>query len=253
MSRTEPAGPRDDGGSSGARSDVRSAPRPSSPPENGPRRGAGVNQLDRVKQEYTQAAREILRRSMRGVAKTKLTPDMLTLAGVALCLAGAVLVGFEARNEFVFFWLGGALFVVGSILDILDGALARAASKGTVFGAFLDSTFDRVGEAAMLAVIGLSFMRDSNEVALMAAFAAVIGSFLVSYTRARAEALGLRGDVGFGSRVERVVLIAVGLFFAPWGWLQWPIYVLAALAWLTVAQRILFVRRQLRELADPAA
>jgi phosphatidylglycerophosphate synthase len=213
---------------------------------------ASVNQLDRVKQEYTQAAREILGRSMRGVARTKLTPDMLTLVGVALCLAGAVLVGFETRNEYLFFWLGGVLFVIGSIADILDGALARAAGKGTVFGAFLDSTFDRVGEAAILAAIGLSFMHDSNEVALMAAFAAVIGSFLVSYTRARADALGLRGDVGFGSRVERVVLIGIGLFVAPWGWLQWPIYVLAALAWITVAQRILFVRRQLRELAENA-
>ena len=87
----------------------------------------------------------------------------------------------------------------------------------------------------MLAAIGLAFMRDGNEVALMAAFAAVIGSFLVSYTRAKAEAIGLRGDVGFGSRVERVVLISIGLGLAPWGLLQWPIYVLAAIAWLTVA------------------
>jgi phosphatidylinositol phosphate synthase len=212
--------------------------------------GPRVNQLDRVKQEYTQAARTILQRSMRGVARTKLTPDMLTLAGVALCLAGAVLVGFAARNEYFFFWLGGLLFVVGSIADILDGALARAAGKGTVFGAFLDSTFDRLGEAAMLTAIGLTFMHAGNEVALVAAFAAVIGSFLVSYTRAKAEALGLRGDVGFGSRVERVVLIAVGLFVAPWGWLQWPIYALAAMAWLTVVQRMLFVRKQLRELAE---
>lgn len=212
-----------------------------------------VNQLDRVKQEYMQVAREILARSMRGVAKTKLTPDMLTVAGVALGLAGAVLIGFEQRNEKLFFWLGGILFVAGSVADILDGALARAASKGTVFGAFLDSTFDRLGEAAVLTAIGLSFMRDGNEVALAAAFAAVIGSFLVSYTRAKAEALGLRGDVGFGSRVERVVIISVGLFFAPWGWLQWPIYALAAMAWLTVVQRMLFVRRQLRELAEQAS
>ena len=211
---------------------------------------ARVSQLDRVKQEYTAAAREILARSMRGVARTKLTPDMLTLAGVSLCLAGAVLVGFEERNEKLFFWVGGALFVVGSIVDILDGALARAAGKGTVFGAFLDSTFDRLGEAAMLAAIGLVFMRDGNEVALVATFAAVTGSFLVSYTRAKAESLGLRGDVGFGSRVERVVLISVGLGLAPWGLLQWPIYVLAAMAWLTVIQRMLFVRRQLRELAE---
>jgi CDP-diacylglycerol--glycerol-3-phosphate 3-phosphatidyltransferase len=212
--------------------------------------GPRVNQLDRVKQEYTQAARTILQRSMRGVARTKLTPDMLTLAGVALCLGGAVLVGFAAHNEYLFFWLGGFLFVVGSVADILDGALARAAGKGTVFGAFLDSTFDRLGEAAMLTAIGLTFMHTGNEVALVAAFAAVIGSFLVSYTRAKAEALGLRGDVGFGSRVERVVLIAIGLFVAPWGWLQWPIYLLAAMAWLTVAQRMLFVRKQLRELAE---
>jgi phosphatidylinositol phosphate synthase len=208
-----------------------------------------VSQLDRVKQEYTAAAREILRRSMHGVAKTKLTPDMLTIAGLALCIAGAVLVGFEDRNEYLFFWLGGVLFVVGSIADILDGALARAASKGTVFGAFLDSTFDRLGEAAMLTAIGLAFMRESNEIALVAAFAAVIGSFLVSYTRAKAEALGLRGDIGFGSRLERVVIISVGLGVAPWGWLQWPIYLLAAMAWVTVVQRMLFVRKQLRELA----
>ena len=188
---------------------------------------------------------------MKGVAKTKLTPDMLTMAGVTLCLVGAVLVGFEERNPKLFFWLGGILFIVGSVADILDGALARAASKGTVFGAFLDSTFDRLGEAAMLAAIGLVFAREGNDIALVASFAAVIGSFLVSYTRAKAEALGLRGDVGFGSRVERVVLISIGLGLAPWGWLQWPIYVLAAMAWLTVMQRILFVRRQLRETRAP--
>ena len=211
--------------------------------------GPRVSELDRVKQEYTQAARTILQRSMKGVAKTKLTPDMLTITGVSLCLAGALLVGFEQHNEKAFFWVGGFLFVVGSVADILDGALARAASKGTVFGAFLDSTFDRLGEAAILATIGLSFMHDGNEGALLATFAAVIGSFLVSYTRAKAEALGLRGDVGFGSRVERVVLISIGLGLAPWGWLQWPVYLLAAMTWLTVIQRILFVRRQLRELA----
>ena len=217
-----------------------------------PAEGPRVSELDRVKQEYTQAARQILQRSMKGVAKTKLTPDMLTMAGVTLCLVGAVLVGFEERNPKLYFWLGGILFIVGSVADILDGALARAASKGTVFGAFLDSTFDRLGEAAMLAAIGLVFAREGNDIALVAAFAAVIGSFLVSYTRAKAEALGLRGDVGFGSRVERVVLISVGLGLAPWGWLQWPIYLLAAMAWLTVIQRILFVRRQLRELAGLA-
>jgi CDP-diacylglycerol--glycerol-3-phosphate 3-phosphatidyltransferase len=104
----------------------------------------------------------------------------------------------------------------------------------------------------MLTAIGLVFMRDSNEIALVATFLAVIGSLLVSYTRAKAEMLGLRGDVGFGSRLERVVIVAVALGIAPWGWLQWPIYLLALMAWVTVVQRMLFVRRQLRELAEPA-
>jgi CDP-diacylglycerol---glycerol-3-phosphate 3-phosphatidyltransferase len=82
-------------------------------------------------------------------------------------------------------------------------------------------------------------------VALAATVAAIAGSFLVSYTRAKAEGLGLRGDVGLGSRAERVVVITAGLVLAPWGVLQWAIYLLAVTAWLTVVQRILHVRKQL--------
>jgi CDP-diacylglycerol--glycerol-3-phosphate 3-phosphatidyltransferase len=97
----------------------------------------------------------------------------------------------------------------------------------------------------MLAAIALVFARHGNDWAVVLAVAAVVGSFLVSYTRARAEALGLKGDVGLGSRAERVVLITAGLVFAPWGGLPWAIVVLAATAWLTVIQRILYVRKQL--------
>jgi CDP-diacylglycerol--glycerol-3-phosphate 3-phosphatidyltransferase len=97
----------------------------------------------------------------------------------------------------------------------------------------------------MLGSIALVFARHGNTVALAAAIAGIAGSLLVSYTRARAEALGLRGDVGLGSRAERVVVITGGLVFAPWGGLQWAIYVLAATAWITVVQRILHVRKQL--------
>src|SRR5262245_50629100 len=171
---------------------------------------------------------------------------MLTAAGVTLCAVAAVLVYFEYRNEILFYYLGGSIFVIGSILDILDGALARAGGKGTPFGAFLDSTTDRISEAFVLGAIALVFMRDGHEFALAADFAAVVGSFLVSYTRARAEALGLKGDVGIGSRAERVVVISTGLILAPWGVLPWAIYVLAATAWFTVGQRVLSVRAQLR-------
>ena len=143
------------------------------------------------------------------------------------------------------YWLAAGIFVVGSLLDILDGALARVGGKATPFGAFIDSTTDRVGEGAMLAAIALVFSRHGKDWAVVVAVAAVVGSFLVSYTRARAEALGLKGDVGLGSRAERVVLITAGLVFAPWGGLPWAIVVLAATAWLTVVQRVLHVRKQL--------
>ncbi len=99
----------------------------------------------------------------------------------------------------------------------------------------------------MLGAIALVFSRDGNDVALAFAFAAVAGSFLVSYTRARAEALGLKGDVGIGSRAERVAVIVTGLVLAPWGVLPWAIYLLTATAWITVVQRVLAVRSQLRQ------
>ncbi|MGZ4315545.1 MAG: CDP-alcohol phosphatidyltransferase family protein [Gaiellaceae bacterium] len=203
--------------------------------------------LQRVKQGYTTGARTLASRSIVGLARTRVTPNALTTAGVSLCLAAAVIVYFESHDKLLFYWVGALVFVVGSILDILDGALARAGGKTTPFGSFLDSTTDRVGEGAMLGAIALIFARHGNEVALGATIAAIAGSFLVSYTRAKAEALGLRGDVGFGSRAERVVAITAGLVLAPWGVLQWAIYLLTATAWLTVLQRILFVRKQLSE------
>jgi CDP-diacylglycerol--glycerol-3-phosphate 3-phosphatidyltransferase len=203
--------------------------------------------LARLKDGYTTGARGLAARAVGGLARTRLTPNQLTAAGVSLCLASSVLVYFEYRDDLLFFWLGAVLFVVGSLLDILDGALARAGGKATPLGAFVDSTTDRMGEAAMLGAIGLVFMRHGHEFALGATFAAVAGSFLVSYTRARAEALGLRGDVGLSSRAERVVIVTAGLVLAPWGVLPWAIYVLGASAWITVLQRILFVRKQLRE------
>ena len=199
-----------------------------------------------LKERYTVGARALATQSMGGLARSRVTPNALTASGVLLCAAASALVYFEYRGEILYFWLGAVVFVIGSILDILDGALARLSGKGTPFGAFLDSTTDRVSEGFMLGAIALVFHRHGNQVALAFAFAAVAGSFLVSYTRARAEALGLKGDVGIGSRAERVVVITTGLVFAPWGALQWAIYVLAATAWFTVGQRVWSVRAQLR-------
>jgi CDP-diacylglycerol--glycerol-3-phosphate 3-phosphatidyltransferase len=203
--------------------------------------------LGRVKAGYTTGVRRIAARSMSRLARSRVTPNTLTAGGVLLCTAGAIVVYFEDRNELAAFWIGAALFIVGSILDILDGALARTSGKATPFGAFVDSMTDRVSEGVMLAAIALVFMREGNQVALAFTFAAAVGSFLVSYARAKAEILGLRGDVGLGSRAERVVVISAGLILAPWGALQWAIYLLAVTAWLTVIQRLLHVRRQLED------
>jgi CDP-diacylglycerol--glycerol-3-phosphate 3-phosphatidyltransferase len=206
---------------------------------------APTPRLTRVKKGYTAGARSLASRTVASLARTRVTPNALTAAGVTLCLAAAVIVPFENRDKLLYYWLGAAVFVVGSVLDILDGALARAGGKSTVFGAFLDSTTDRVGEGAMLTAIALVFARAGNDIAVVFTIAAVAGSFLVSYVRAKAETLGLRGDVGLGSRAERVVVITAGLVLAPWGALQWAIYLLTATAWLTVLQRILHVRKQL--------
>jgi CDP-diacylglycerol---glycerol-3-phosphate 3-phosphatidyltransferase len=202
--------------------------------------------LERLQQSYLDGVRRMAANSIEGLARTRVSPNALTAAGVLLCAAAAVIVYFEYRNELAAYWIGAALFIVGSILDILDGALARRSGKSTPFGAFVDSTTDRMSEAFMLGAIALVFARQDNELALGFTFAAFAGSFLVSYTRARAEAIGLKGDVGIGSRAERVFVISAGVILAPWGALQWAIYLLTLTAWVTVLQRVLAVRAQLR-------
>jgi CDP-diacylglycerol---glycerol-3-phosphate 3-phosphatidyltransferase len=203
--------------------------------------------LARVKQTYTDEARRLASRSMGQLEQTSVTPNALSVAGVALCVAGAVVVYFEYKSEWLFL-AGAALFVLGSVLDILDGALARSRGTGTPFGAFMDSTVDRVGEGFMLGAVALVLMREGSEWGVALAIAAIGGSFLVSYTRAKAESMRLRGDVGIGSRAERVVVITSGLVLAPLHEYVLPatMALLAATAWITVTQRVLAVRDQLR-------
>jgi len=205
---------------------------------------AGI--LDKLQTQYTDGVRRIALRSMDSLGRTRVSPDALTVVGVIFSAAGAVVVYFEDRSQLLAYWVGAGLFVIGSILDILDGALARSSGKGTPFGAFLDSTTDRIGEGFILGAIALILSREGNEVALAFTVAAVAGSFLVSYTRAKAEALGVDAEVGLGSRAERVIIIVAGLILAPWGVLPWAMYVLAVIVWFTVLQRVLSVRTQFR-------
>ncbi len=203
-----------------------------------------------IKHGYTTGARGLASRSVVGLTRTRVTPNALTTSGVLLCGTASLLVLLEDRNEILWYWVAAAVFVVGSLLDILDGALARAGGKTTPFGAFLDSTTDRVSEGFMLTAIAYILATHHHPLFVVVAMAAVAGSFLVSYTRAKAEILGLRGDVGIGSRAERVVVITAGLVLAPWGILPWALVLLACTAWITVGQRVLHVRKQLMEATD---
>jgi CDP-diacylglycerol--glycerol-3-phosphate 3-phosphatidyltransferase len=196
-----------------------------------------------VKRGYTDGSRRLASRWIGGLARTRVTPN----AGITLCFAAAVIVFFAHEDPWPLYWVGALVFVVGSVLDILDGALARHGGKATPFGAFVDSISDRVSEGFVLTAVALAFARDGNDIAVGFTIAAMAGSFLVSYARAKAELLGLKGDVGLGSRAERVVVITAGLVFAPWGGLQWAIYFLAVTAWFTVLQRVFSVRSQLRQ------
>ena len=181
-----------------------------------------------IKHGYTTGARGLASRSVTGLTRTRITPNALTATGVLLCARrlGARPLRGPQRGPLL---LARARSCSSSArsLDILDGALARAGGKTTPFGAFIDSTTDRVSEGFMLTAIAYVLATDDHPVFVAVAVAAVAGSFLVSYTRAQAEALGLRGDVGIGSRAERVVVITAGLVLAPWGVLPWALVLLA--------------------------
>ncbi len=178
--------------------------------------------------------------------ESRLTPNAISITGLLLCVLAAVLVW----QEEVF--LGGLAFVVGSVCDTLDGRYSRMSGKGSPFGAFLDSTLDRIEEGIVLTAVAFLFSREGNDVAVAAVVLAVLASLMVSYTRARAEALGVECKVGLADRAVRVVILSAGLLLAGLDLLAPAVYVLAALACITVAQRIWHVRGQLtRPLAPP--
>ncbi len=177
--------------------------------------------------------------------ESRLTPNAISLTGFALNIAAAALVLDRM------FFLAGVAFIVGSVMDTLDGRYSRMSGKGTPFGAFLDSTLDRLEEGIVLIAVAAYFASRHDQVAVAAVVAAVLFSLMVSYTRARAEALGVSCKVGLATRPVRVVILSIGLVFAKgaslghFELLAPAVYVLAALTLVTVIQRIVHVRNQL--------
>ena len=183
--------------------------------------------------------------------ESRLTPNAISLTGFVLNLTAAGLIVGRM------FFLAGVAFIVGSIMDTLDGRYSRMSGKGTPFGAFLDSTLDRLEEGIVLTAVAAYFASRHDQVAVAAVVVAVLGSLMVSYTRARAEALGVACTVGLATRPVRVVILSIGLVFARgaslghFQLLAPAVYVLAGLTVITMIQRILYVRKQLIAAAQP--
>src|SRR6478609_6868895 len=184
--------------------------------------------------------------------ESRLTPNAISIAGLIGNLVAAALVTQRL------FFLAGIAFILGSVMDTLDGRYSRMSGKGTLFGAFLDSTLDRIEEGIVLAAIAAYFASRGDEIAVAAVVVAVLGSLMVSYTRARAEALGVECKVGLATRPVRVVVLSAGLVFAKgaglgdFELLAPAVYLIAVLTIITTIQRVWHVRNELsNEAASP--
>jgi CDP-diacylglycerol--glycerol-3-phosphate 3-phosphatidyltransferase len=176
----------------------------------------------------------------RVLVAARFTPLVVTIVGLLLVIGGAVLIGFSH------YILGASIAAIGSALDGLDGAVARLAGKASRRGAFVDSVSDRLGETAMWAGLAFAVSEDvsfSDDAVLALLCVLNLGaSLLVSYLRARAESVGADGRGGLMGRAERVILYSAGLVFS---FVPVMLWVMAALTWMTVAQRFALVWQRL--------
>lgn len=180
--------------------------------------------------------------------ESRLTPNAISITGLVFHVPAVILI---VEGYFV---LAGLAFIFGSVMDTLDGRYSRMSGKGTMFGAFLDSTIDRSEEGAVLTAIAYYFADNGDAIPAAACVLAVLGSLMVSYTRARAEALGVECKVGIATRPVRVVILSIGLVFGAGDLftdvdlLAPAIYTMAGLTAFTVGQRVWHVRNELKAL-----
>jgi CDP-diacylglycerol--glycerol-3-phosphate 3-phosphatidyltransferase len=173
--------------------------------------------------------------TLRVLSRTGVKPDVLTFVGLAINIGAACLIAIHH------FLAGGMLILLAGLFDLLDGALARFIRQSTKFGAILDSVADRISEAAIFLGLLIWYVSTGSDLEIVLVFAALVGSFLVSYIRARAEGIMLECKVGLFTRAERVIVLALGLivnqvFIALW--------ILVVLVYFTVAERLFYLRRK---------
>jgi CDP-diacylglycerol--glycerol-3-phosphate 3-phosphatidyltransferase len=184
---------------------------------------------------------------VRILSRSGLTPNILTLINLALNLVAAYVI---ATGHFL---PGGVLILCSGLFDLLDGALARFTKRTTRFGAVLDSTVDRVSEAATLCGLLIWYVsQEGATLEVMLVLAVLVGSFLVSYIRARAEGVGWQCQVGLFTRAERVIVLAIGLLinrvFAHSVFVA--LCILAVFVFVTVAQRLVYLWKQEKTKGD---
>jgi CDP-diacylglycerol--glycerol-3-phosphate 3-phosphatidyltransferase len=178
---------------------------------------------------------------VRILSKSGITPNALTIINLALNIVAAYVI---ATGHFL---LGGILVLVSGLFDLLDGALARFTKQTTKFGAILDSTVDRISEAAILYGLLIWYLARGGNLEIVLIFAVLIGSFLVSYVRARAEGLGWQCQVGLFTRTERVIVLAIGLLINQ---ILIALCVLAVFVFITVVQRLVYLWKQAKIKGD---
>jgi len=185
------------------------------------------------------AARAFSQPIARVLAKTGISPTALTWTGFLIALGGGALIALDYP------FIAGVTVLVGGAFDMLDGALARLTNRVTRFGAVLDSTLDRLGEVAVLLGILVAYAQSGSVAGILLTGLALPGSLLVSYLRARAEAISLVCKVGLFTRTERVVIVSLGLLFSRVDYaLIAALAIIVFFSFVTVVQRLLYIWQQ---------
>jgi len=175
---------------------------------------------------------------LRPVAKRiPFSPNILTIIGFLITVLAAFIIPYNIR-------LGGVVILIGGLFDMLDGIVARVGGKTTKFGAFLDSVLDRYSDAAIFLAVAWYLAEKGDHTGAFLSLGALVGAFLISYTRARAEGLGESCHTGIMERPERIILL---IFAALTGWITPVLWIMLVLTHITVVQRIYHVRRKMSD------
>ncbi len=189
----------------------------------------------------------LLQKIVNGLALTKISPNVLTFIGLIINIIAAIFFGYaNAQNNVRMFFYAGLVIFGAGIFDMVDGRVARQTNQVTVYGAFFDSVIDRYSDVALFFGLLVYYARGNRFFYVVLAAFVMTASLMVSYTRARAEALIGECKVGFMERPERIVLILIGALFNRWGAMAPALWVLAVFSTITVIHRIAYTYQRTR-------